>query len=66
MDTIKNLFFQKLGHFFDVQRRAGETDPQIPPLVAGLGVKEGTRRKRRNEPGSRIAYKWFVAKKATG
>ena len=25
-----NAFAQKLGHFFDVQKRAGETDPLIP------------------------------------
>ena len=33
--------------------------------VARLSAKEGIKRQRGSEPGSRIIYKWFGAKKAT-
>lgn len=41
----------------------GRANPLISPLVAWLSAKEDARRE--NEPDTRIAYKWFAAKKAT-
>ena len=52
-----NFFSPKLGHFFDVQKRAGEAYPNP--------VWEGTRQERGSELGPRIVYKWFAAKKIT-
>ena len=61
-----NSFYPKLRHFFDIQKRVGETYLLISHLVARLNVNEGTRRKYASEPGPRIVYKWCAAKKATG
>ena len=58
-----NLFSQNLMHFFNVQKKAGETYPLIHLLFERLSVKEGTRRGRGSEPGPRIVHKWFYAKK---
>ena len=54
-------FLQKLGHIFDVQKRAGETyhttlhpHPLIPTLGARLSVKEGVSQAR-----GKLGDKWL-------
>ena len=63
MDTIKR-FPRKIRTLFLMFKKGHErANPLISPIVARLSAKEGAIRK--NEPDTRIVYKWFAAKKAT-